>query len=149
MSRLTFSRLQRARLKCKEMYGAELLLNLIKRYVRTYYVFGRTTSLLCGHCGRHMHLHTPYAKVTLRLISGLENDEDAVLRPPPKPRRGAAAAAAPSLDGLPSSRGSKSPTQSIRSALSRRPRSAPQRRATISGTSSPSHRTYMNVCEVS
>ena len=82
--------------------------------------------------------------------AGLEDEEDASLRPPPKPRRGAAAAALPGVPGEQSSRGSnKSPTQSIRSALSRRPRSAPQRRATISGTSSPSHRTYMNVCEVS
>ena len=40
-----------------------------------------------------------------------------------------------------------SPTQSLRSVLSR-PRSAPQRRATISGTS-PSHfRPYINVSEV-
>ncbi len=42
----------------------------------------------------------------------------------------------------------KSPTQSIRSALSR-PRSAPLRRATISGTSPSHYRAYINVTEVS
>lgn len=71
------------------------------------------------------------------------DDDEAFLPPPPATSEGGT----PSTN-LSSHRRSKSPTQSIRSVLSR-PRSAPQRRATISGTSSPSHRTYMNVCEVS
>ena len=41
-----------------------------------------------------------------------------------------------------------SPTASLRSVLSR-PRSAPQRRATISGTSPSHYRPYINVSEVS
>jgi len=43
--------------------------------------------------------------------------------------------------------GAPSPTQSIRSVLSR-PRSAPQRRATISGASPPHFRPYINVSEI-
>ena len=43
---------------------------------------------------------------------------------------------------------SKSPTQSVRSLLSR-PRSTPQRRATISGSSPSLYRPYINISEVS
>lgn len=47
---------------------------------------------------------------------------------------------------LPSQSG-KSPTHSMRSVLSR-PRSAPQRRATISGSSPSHYKPYINVSEV-
>jgi hypothetical protein len=43
--------------------------------------------------------------------------------------------------------GKKSPTQSVRSVLSR-PRSAPQRRATISGSSPTHYKPYINITEV-